>query len=485
MVAAVVLLTLLTPLTPLTLLLTLESSRSFVASSIPTSHRCRCPKSKSTGSEAGRIVNGRHNPWREVLDAASKQLYYHNIETNETKWERPAEMGQAPLATGWFGRGAAGSDAAARYEAENIEYIARPARKQAEHKAGVTSVLEGAYEYNIWYNKYIGDHWSGKRGKDPAESRCNVARDAGFTKADKNMNSGKYFCLFFARGCCAYGHSCHFAHRIPVKDDIGLLQKDDLHDCFGRTRHKDHRDDMDGVGSVMKPCRTLYVGNLAKAKYANPQELEKTLWTSFGEWGEVENINVIARLSIAFVRYRFRTSAEFAKEAMGNQALAHGEILNVRWAMDDPNPVALEAAHRADADAVINMMSAGGVDLVGAQVNALLPDATTAMNAAASSSAASSDVGEASSSSSSASSAEAEAVTTEAERQAAWAAYYAYLANAEQAQLQQGEQQNPPPSQPASLRDNAGSTEANEPTAKRARRSEDDEEEEGGGEDKG
>ena len=35
----------------------------------------------------------------------------------------------------------------------------------------------------------------------------------------------------------------------------------------------------------------------------------------------MENINLIARLSIAFVRYRHRASAEFAKEAMANQTL--------------------------------------------------------------------------------------------------------------------------------------------------------------------
>ena len=31
---------------------------------------------------------------------------------------------------------------------------------------------------------------------------------------------------------------------------------------------------MDGVGSFMKPCRTLFVANLLKTKYASPKELE-------------------------------------------------------------------------------------------------------------------------------------------------------------------------------------------------------------------
>ena len=49
------------------------------------------------------------------------------------------------------------------------------------------------------------------------------------------------------------------------------------------------------------------------------------------------------RLAIAFVRYRYRANAEFAKVAMANQSLDNKEVINVRWAMDDPNPVARQA----------------------------------------------------------------------------------------------------------------------------------------------
>lgn len=38
--------------------------------------------------------------------------------------------------------------------------------------------------------------------------------------------------------------------------------------------------------------------------------------------------------------------AEFAKEAMGNQSLDQNEILCLRWAHDDPNPVAQDAINR-------------------------------------------------------------------------------------------------------------------------------------------
>jgi hypothetical protein len=118
---------------------------------------------------------------------------------------------------------------------------------------------------NKRYGKYMGDYEKGK-DRSLAESRCIIATDAGFTKADKHSNNDKYFCLFFARGNCAYGFQCNYHHRIPVRADHTRLLNDELHDCFGRDRHKDHREDMDGVGSVLKPCRTLFVGSISKTK---------------------------------------------------------------------------------------------------------------------------------------------------------------------------------------------------------------------------
>lgn len=65
------------------------------------------------------------------------------------------------------------------------------------------------------------------------------------------------------------------------------------------------------------------------------------------------------RLSIAFIRYRLRTNCEFAKEAMANQKLDGDENLNLKWAYDDPNPVAKDAIRRADADAALALLQVG------------------------------------------------------------------------------------------------------------------------------
>lgn len=160
-------------------------------------------------------------------------------------------------------------------------------------------------------------------GKEKAPDRCILENDAGATTADasyiQQLQTGKapsdsskkkdrkFFCLHFARGMCAKGKDCYYYHRIPTPEDDARC--DELFDCFGRQRHNKHRDDMSGVGSFMKPCRTLYIAGIVKQKYEPAKALEEALMKHFGEWGEIENVNVIWRISIAFVRYRLRTSA--------------------------------------------------------------------------------------------------------------------------------------------------------------------------------
>jgi hypothetical protein len=170
----------------------------------------------------------------------------------------------------------------------------------------------------------LGDQWDQGLGKDPATDRCDVDRDAGYTKADGVMpgqqpekaaggagrKNKRHFCLHFSRGMCAKGNECIFFHRIPTpKDDAST---DELVDCFGRQRHAKHRDDMNGTGSFANPCRTLYVAGLQKEKYPHGG-LEEAIKRHFIEWGEIEEAKIIHRLSIGFVRYRLRTSAGMSK----------------------------------------------------------------------------------------------------------------------------------------------------------------------------
>mmetsp|Transcript_6729 Transcript_6729/g.10012 ORF Transcript_6729/g.10012 Transcript_6729/m.10012 type:complete len:291 (+) Transcript_6729:125-997(+) len=196
------------------------------------------------------------------------------------------------------------------------------------------------------------------------------------------MTSGRgCFCLHFARGLCVRGQDCVYYHRIPTPEDDRLLDR--AHDCFGRERHREHRDDRGGVGSFRDPSRTLYVGGLTKAKYTDDDTLTERLHHHFGEWGEVESINFIPRLLIAFVRYRLRSACEFAREAMAGQALDARELLNVRWACEDPNPRAQAANAASDLAAVRATLRQQGVTQEGEGEGGLLPHNHNAAAAAA------------------------------------------------------------------------------------------------------
>lgn len=184
--------------------------------------------------------------------------------------------------------------------------------------------------FNIWYNKWSGGDREDKYlSQVAAAGRCHIAKDTGFTKADKVP--GSYFCLFFARGICPKGQECEYLHRLPGIHDMFNPNVD----VFGRDKHSDYRDDMGGVGSFMRQNRTIYVGRIHVS-----DDIEEVVARHFAEWGQVERIRVLNTRGVAFITYSNEANAQFAKEAMAHQSLDHSEILNVRWATADPNPMA-------------------------------------------------------------------------------------------------------------------------------------------------
>lgn len=190
--------------------------------------------------------------------------------------------------------------------------------------------------FNIWYNKWSGgDREDRYLSQQHAPSRCDIARDSGYTRADKIQ--GSYFCLFFARGVCPSGHQCQYLHRLPGLHDLFNPSVD----CFGRDKFSDYRDDMGGVGSFMRQNRTLYVGRIHST-----DDIEEVVARHFAEWGQVERTRVLTGRGVAFVTYSNESNAQFAKEAMAHQSLDHNEILNVRWATVDPNPLAQKREDR-------------------------------------------------------------------------------------------------------------------------------------------
>lgn len=51
-------------------------------------------------------------------------------------------------------------------------------------------------------------------------------------------------------------------------------------------------------------------------------------------------VRVLNTRGVGFITYANESNAQFAKEAMAHQSLDHEEVLNVRWATADPNPLA-------------------------------------------------------------------------------------------------------------------------------------------------
>ncbi|XP_074616281.1 pre-mRNA-splicing factor cwc2-like isoform X1 [Acropora palmata] len=314
--------------------------------------------SYSTNSSFASQWYEQRGQWIALYDWNSGHYYYQNLGDYRTQWEKPPEWDSIhPLyipisnyiSEGFFKESANGYDigstvnneeenyklSASDIEAKVETFLRRPARRQMdlEESKKMHWIPEGATEYNIWYDRWVGEHWRSDKDHGPSETRCYLETDAGFTKANIYEPSGNkhYYCIYFARGCCHLGAECGYLHVIPTDKDEKRI--DLAHDVFGRERHRLHKEDMGGVGTFDKECRTLYVGGLALRT-----KLEKLLWSEFGEWGEIEDLRVIPRRSIAFVRYKNRVNAEFAKIAMSDQKLNNRELLNVRWAFDDPNP---------------------------------------------------------------------------------------------------------------------------------------------------
>ncbi|GAA5861232.1 hypothetical protein JCM8547_008527 [Rhodosporidiobolus lusitaniae] len=208
----------------------------------------------------------------------------------------------------------------------------RPARKQ--ETAVKKQPEQTGQTYNSWYHKWAGgDKYDSYNSQEKSSTKVNLKLDSGYTRADGDK--GHYVCLFFARGCCPLGHECSYLHRLPSPSHV---LPDAALDVFGREKHASYRDDMGGVGSFNRQNRTLYIGRIKETRHT-AEDVEE----AFSEFGEIERIRILTNRGVAFVTYAYELQAQFAKEAMMHQSLVSDEVLNVRWATEDPNPAAARA----------------------------------------------------------------------------------------------------------------------------------------------
>lgn len=206
--------------------------------------------------------------------------------------------------------------------------LSRPARLQVDPDTigDDDKPPQSGTVFNIWFLKWSGGD-SSRKNFTKLKFRVNIKKDVGYTKASGQSP----ICLFFARGCCYLGKKCKYLHRLPTENDYFPPTQD----CFGRDKTADYKDDMDGVGSFNRVNRTLYVGGLH-----SKDNMENVLTKHFQEFGSIEKIRVLYNKGCAFVTYRLEAEAQFAKEAMNAQLLDDDEVLNVKWASEDPNPEA-------------------------------------------------------------------------------------------------------------------------------------------------
>lgn len=227
-----------------------------------------------------------------------------------------------------------------KFKSEQLsDWMKRPARQQVTDTRKETAYIEGNYDYNIWYDKYLTDRKEEKE-KIPAMYKCSPGLDTGFTRADKLEKEGSaYFCLYFAKGCCSEGVNCRYYHHVPTLKESNKIEN--LRDIFGRSRFATALKDNGGVGLFTKECRSLNITDLKKVETKNPvKDMVRIIYENFSHWGEIEDINYIPIKNSCYIRYTHRCFAEFAKEAMMRQSLVGEEIISVKWAYEDPNPVA-------------------------------------------------------------------------------------------------------------------------------------------------
>lgn len=242
------------------------------------------------------------------------------------------------------------------------EIMNRPARVQVAED-GLPSNLppQNGLVFNVWYNKW--SHGTNNRNNQRFLNRyrCDPIRDTGYTRADKlkqtnslkNNGSTKkslfYHCLYFAKGICCKGSKCEYFHHVPT-NEVSVV-----YDCFGREKYSDFRDDMGGIGSFQKQNKTLYVSGLQQGSglpsNMSSAAVEQRVKTRFQQFGDIEYIRYLKDKHCFFIKYRFQSCAEFAKEAMSHQTLLTEQEMNeneqleqdvlgiiVKWAKDDPNP---------------------------------------------------------------------------------------------------------------------------------------------------
>lgn len=134
-----------------------------------------------TESSHGSQWYEQRGPWIALFDWNSGLYYYQNVSDYRTQWEKPADWDSIhPLfipanqycydgfdnqsvngATSDAHQNENSKQSGADVEAKVERLLTRPARRQIdpEERKKLHWIPEGATEYNIWYDRWVGEHW--------------------------------------------------------------------------------------------------------------------------------------------------------------------------------------------------------------------------------------------------------------------------------------------------------------------------------------
>lgn len=254
------------------------------------------------------------NPVWVTFLSESEDVFYYNVDSSMTSWSLSEDLESETFAV-----------------AKLISDT--PARRQTENPVSSFAYSEGKDSfYNIWYHRQTLNQYERNSIIEPSRTICKPTVDVGYTLADNKRTGFIPICIWFARGCCTKGEECAFRHRLPSDLDDSL--NDHHFDIFGRKKFADQSADMGGVGSFLQDSRTLYVSNLISTS-KRTSDLQTVLLQFFQRWGIVDYVRVVSSKNIAFVRFKERSCAEFAKVASQNQPLADSPAIDVRWAYEN------------------------------------------------------------------------------------------------------------------------------------------------------
>lgn len=135
---------------------------------------------------------------------------------------------------------------------------------------------------------------------------------------------------------------------MPQREDLERAYDDNLRDIFGRARHATHKDNLSGIGSFNKECRTLLISRIkldpsqdrfrGTSTSMSVRDIVRLLYENFSPWGEIDDIYFNQGRFIAYIKFAHRFYSEFARESMHDQVLVEGitDPIRVQWALESP-----------------------------------------------------------------------------------------------------------------------------------------------------